>query len=449
MQSSYLLLLLLGAFVFIILATARWKVHPFFVLLSAAFLTGTAAGIPAERVIGEITEGFGRTLGAIGIVILCGTTIGVLLDRSGAAVRMAGFFLRLAGRNRIPLATSLFGYTVSIPIFCDSGFVLLSPLNRILAHTAGLSMSVMGVVLATALYSTHCLVPPHPGPTAAVALMVQATEHVTAPAQLMGRLVVLGLLCAIPGVVAGYFWATRFARRYYVAPDSGPVTVPGTAAPAEADHMPSVAASFAPILLPVALIGLRSFSVLPTRLDFLGAPSAALFVGVIAALFLVPRWDARVLNDWLDDGVRAAGVILAITAAGGSFGAILRLTGIGEHVSQTLSGLDLGLFLPFLLAAALKTAQGSSTVAIITAAPIVAPVLPQLGLAGDWGPVFALLAMGAGSMVISHANDSYFWVVTRFSGLDVGVAYRVYTTATLLVGTTVMLFIYLLSFAFL
>jgi gluconate:H+ symporter, GntP family len=449
MQASFLLLLLLAAFVFIIVLTAKFKVHPFFVLLSAAFLTGISAGLPAEKVIVEITEGFGRTLGAIGIVILCGTTIGVLLDRSGAALRMAGFFLWLAGRSRIPLATSLFGYTVSIPIFCDSGFVLLSPLNRSLARTAGISMSVMAVILATALYSTHCLVPPHPGPTAAVALFGEATEHVTAPMRLMGRLVVLGLICALPGVAVGYLWATRFARRYYISPDADSSVVASAASLAVPERLPSVAASFAPILLPVALIGLRSFSLLPASFNFFGSPPAALFVGVIAALLLVPRWDSRVLSGWLDDGVRAAGVILAITAAGGSFGAILRLTGIGEHLSRTLSVLDLGLFLPFLLAAALKTAQGSSTVSIITAAPIVAPLLPQLGLAGDWGPVFALLAMGAGSMVMSHANDSYFWVVARFSGLDVGTAYRVYTTATLLVGVTVMGFVYLLSFAFL
>ncbi len=175
MPVPFLFLLLTGAFVFIVVMTARFKVHPFFVLLLAAFLTGVTAGLPAEKVISEINDSFGRTLGAIGIVILSGTTIGVLLDRSGAALRMAMFFLRIAGRKRIPLATSLFGYTVSIPIFCDSGFVLLSPLNRSLAKTAGISMSVMAVLLSTALYSTHCLVPPHPGPTAAVAALIGVT----------------------------------------------------------------------------------------------------------------------------------------------------------------------------------------------------------------------------------------------------------------------------------
>ncbi|MFB3903992.1 MAG: GntP family permease [Acidobacteriota bacterium] len=436
--SVFLILLLLASFVFIIVMTARLKVHPFFVLLMAAFLTGVAAGLPAEKVVSEIADAFGRTLGSIGIVILCGTSIGVLLERSGAALSLARFFLKLAGQARIPLATSLFGYTVSIPIFCDSGFVLLSPLNKSLARTAGLSMSVMAVVLSSALYSTHCLVPPHPGPTAAVAVMAGTTPGLQGV--LMGRLVVLGLLCAVPGVAVGYFWATRFARRYCVAPPADDVQEQEIPA-----RLPGAAVSFIPILLPVTLIALRSFALLPGRLAFLGSPAVALFAGVAAALFLVPKWSSTVLNDWLDDGVRAAGAILAITAAGGSFGAILRTTGIGESLSGTLSSWNLGLFLPFLLAAALKTAQGSSTVAIITASPIVASLLPQLGLSGEWGPALALLALGAGSMVVSHANDSYFWVVTRFSGLDVSIAYRVYTTATLVMGLTVIGFIYLVS----
>jgi len=297
----------------------------------------------------------------------------------------------------------------------------------------------MAVVLSSALYSTHCLAPPHPGPTAAVAVIADAIG--VPEGVLMGRLLVLGLVCAVPGVVVGYFWATRFARRYYVAP-----AAEGEREPEIPVRLPGVVVSFIPILLPVTLIALRSFALLPTPLLFAGHPAVALMIGVGAALFLVPKWDATVLNDWLDDGVRAAGAILAITAAGGAFGAILRVAGIGQSLSQSLSAWDLGLFLPFLLAAVLKTAQGSSTVSIITASPIVASLLPQLGLAGDWGPVLALLALGAGSMVVSHANDSYFWVVTRFSGLDVSTAYRVYTTATLLMGLSILAVIYLLSF---
>ncbi len=444
-QGPLLLVILIAAFLFIILLTTKFKFHPFFVLLLAAFGTGVAAGMPALDVIKSIVDGFGKIMGSIGIIIICGTTIGVLLERSGAALSMANFFLKLVGKKRIPLSTSIFGYTVSIPIFCDSGFVLLSPLNKALAEGAKISMAVMAVVLSSALYATHCLVPPHPGPTAAVA---SVSEFIDASLRtnLMGRVVVLGLICAIPGVIAGYLWATHFAKKYII--EAKP-EMPYEALMAKYKKLPNVFMSFVPILLPVFLIGLGSFSLLPQAMSFIGMPVVALISGVFVALLLVPKWSAEIFNDWLNDGVKAAGVILAITAAGGSFGTILRATYIGDYLSQTLSGWNLGLLLPFLMTAAIKTAQGSSTVSIITTAPLIASMLPSLGLAKDWGPTFALLAMGAGSIMVSHANDSYFWVVTKFSDLDVSTAYKVFTTATFLIGIVTMGFIYLLSLIFL
>lgn len=444
-QGPFLLLILVVSFFCIIIMTTKLKVHPFFVLLLAAFGTGVAAGMPALEVLQTVTDGFGKTLGAIGIIIICGTTIGVLLERSGAALSMANFFLKLVGKKRIPLSTSIFGYTVSIPIFCDSGFVLLSPLNKALAEGAKISMAVMAVVLSSALYATHCLVPPHPGPTAAVA---SVSEFIDASLRnnLMGRVVILGLICAIPGVIVGYWWATRFAKKYFI--EAKP-EISYEILMAKYKKLPNVFMSFVPILLPVFLIGLGSFSLLPKGLSFIGTPTAALTIGVFAALLLVPKWNAEVLNDWLNDGVKSAGVILAITAAGGSFGSILRATHIGDYLSQALSSWSLGLLLPFLMTAAIKTAQGSSTVSIITTAPLIASMLPSLGLDTGWGPTFALLAMGAGSIMVSHANDSYFWVVTKFSDLDVSTAYKVFTSATFLIGMVTMGFIYLLSLIFL
>ena len=444
-QGPALLVILFISFLFIIIMTTKFKVHPFFVLLLAAFGVGVSAGLPVTDVISNITTGFGKTLGSIGIIIICGTTIGVLMERSGAALSMANFFLKISGKKRVPFATSIFGYTVSIPIFCDSGFVLLSPLNKALAEGAKISMAVMAVVLASALYATHCLVPPHPGPTAAVAFVSEFIDA-TLRGNLMGRLVVLGLICAIPGVIAGYLWATRFAKRYFI--EAKPEVSYETLMQ-QYQKLPSALFSFMPILIPVILIGLKSFAILPGALAFLGTPVVALIIGVFFALFLVPKWSSEVFSAWLDDGIKAAGVILAITAAGGSFGTIIRATNIGSYLGETLTQWNPGIFLPFLLAAAIKTAQGSSTVSIITTAPLIAGMLPSIGLATGWGPTFALLSMGAGSIMTSHANDSYFWVVTKFSDLDVGTAYRVYTTATLLIGIVTMAFIYILSLFFL
>lgn len=440
-DETYLLVILTAAFLFIIITTTKFKVHPFIVLLITAFGTGIASGMPADEVISIIGSGFGKTLGSIGIIIIFGTTIGVFLQRSGAALKIAQFTLGLVGENRVPLSVSIFGYVVSIPIFCDSGFVILSPLNKTLAKQAKISMAVMAVILASALYATHCLVPPHPGPTAAVSFLSESLGS-SAQTGLLGQMVLLGLLVAIPGVISGYLWAVLFAKRYYVEPnlneDSKEVKLLDK-------DLPSIWKSFLPILLPVLLIGLRSFSLLPSSISFIGLPVVALFFGVVSAFFLVPKWNKEIFNGWIGDGIKDAGVILAITAAGGAFGSILRETNISTYLGTTLSTWELGLFLPFLLAAAIKTAQGSSTVAIITTAPLVAEALPELGLATGYGPVLALLAMGAGSMVVSHANDSFFWVVTKFSNLSVNVAYKVFTTATLIIGLVIMAAIYLLS----
>jgi gluconate:H+ symporter, GntP family len=435
-QGPALLLILLVVFIFIIISTVKFKVHAFYVLIAAAFGTGIAAGIPTTEVIKKMIEGFGNTMGQIGIIIIAGTTIGVLLERSGAAFQLANFTLRTVGENRVPLSVSIFGFTVSIPIFCDSGFVVLSPLNKALAAKAGISMSVMAVVLASALYTTHCLVPPHPGPTAAVAAFDILLNY-----DLMGRVVLIGLLAAIPGVITGYWWATRFAKKFFV--EAKP-EIPFERLIQSGKKLPGIIRSILPILLPVLLIGLKSFSLLPSVVEFLGVPTVAMLIGVVTALFLVPRWNAEILSEWLGDGVKAAGIILAITAAGGSFGTILRETGVGDYLGQLLSHWNLGLFIPFLIAAAIKTAQGSSTVAIITTAPLINSLLPSLGLNSEWGAVFAILAMGAGSMVVSHANDSFFWVVTKFSDLDTAISFKVYTTATLLIGVVSMIFIALL-----
>jgi GntP family gluconate:H+ symporter len=179
--------------------------------------------------------------------------------------------------------------------------------------------------------------------------------------------------------------------------------------------------------------------------DFLGEPITALLIGVFAALSLVRNWTEEVLDGWLGKALATAGMIVVITAAGGAFGNVLRISPLGAHLGSTLSRLQLGLLLPFALAATLKISQGSSTVAIITAASLVAPLAPSLGLAAGWGPTLTVLAAGAGGMIASHANDSYFWVVTRFSGLDVPTAYRVHTAGTAVEGAVTMAGVWLVS----
>ncbi len=446
MPSLYLLLFILASSIaFIVFMTARAGVNAFFVLLIAAIGVGLAAGMPATDILTTLKKGFGHLIEAIGIIVILGTALGVILEKTGATGSMADYMLKLAGQNRAPLAIALTGFLVGLPIFCDSGFVVLSGLNRSLAGRTGTPMPVMAVALATSLYSVHCLVPPHPGVSAAAGIIGVDT----------GLLMMVGTLVAVPGAVAGYWWAHLRGSKYPApALTAADLDEAGKEA-AGVVGKPSSGRAFLPIVVPIALIALKSLVVqfftadtlggwLPV-LSFVGDPIMALLLGVGLALTLIRTGGKHFINTLLTEGVDKAGPVLAIVAAGGAFGAVLKETGIGDSLGEVLAPLHLGIFLPFLITFVLKTVQGSSTVAIITAASLVGPLFPELHLDSTWGKVLGALAMGAGSMMISHANDAFFWVVTRFSDLQPKVTFSVYSTATVVMGLLTQLLVFLLS----
>jgi len=217
---------------------------------------------------------------------------------------------------------------------------------------------------------------------------------------------------------------------------------------------PSVLKSFLPIIVPIGLIAIKSFlliegnnasSYLQSSLSSLGDPVIALAIGVLLAFNTRRSWTKETLGRLLNDAVEKAGGILVIIGAGGAFGAVLQATKIGEHINSSLPIAGLGILFPFLLTSVLKTSLGSSTVAIITAASIVAPLLPALGLDNETGSMLCVLSMGAGSMMISHANDAYFWVISKFSEIEMRTMLKVYTVATILMGLASFAFVYLLS----
>jgi gluconate:H+ symporter, GntP family len=423
---------------FIVIATTRWKLHPFLTLLVTAYAVGLASGLTPDQALSALTGGFGRTVGAIGIVISCGCIIGTALERSGGALVMANAMLRLIGEGRALLAMSCTGAVVSIPVFCDSGYVILSPLNRSLARRTGQSMAAFAVALSMGLYATHCLVPPTPGPIA-TAGELRAD---------LGLVILFGLLVSVPVVIATYFYAVHAGRRLHIEPPSpGPEAV----ATETLATPPSAAAAFAPILLPVLLIAAKSVADLPARpfgvgalrdfLSLVGNPNSALILGVFLTWFVVRRHGRTAFGNWSGEGLRDAGTIILITAAGGAFGAVLRETSMAKLVGDALATLSLGRFnllLPFVVAAGLKTSIGSSTVAMITTASLVSPLLPALGLSAGYGPVLATLAIAGGSMMVSHVNDSFFWVITQMSGLTVTQGYRLITVASGIAGITAL-----------
>jgi GntP family gluconate:H+ symporter len=441
-QGPMLLVILAIAIVMIVVLISRFKVHAFLALLLAAFFVGLAAGMNPVEVTKAVMKGFGGTAEKIGIVIIAGTIIGVFLEKTGAALTMAETVLKCVGPKRPALAMSIIGYITSIPVFCDSGFVILSALNKSLSKKSGVSMAVMATALATGLYATHTLVPPTPGPIA-------AANNLHAD---LGMVIFVGLMVAIPVTIAGYLWATKFASQYEVLAET---SVSYEELLEKFKTLPSAAAAFTPLVLPIVLIALKSVANFPslpfgsgalkTSIDFVGEPMVSLLLGLVACLLmLAPKLDEEVLSGWVGEGIKDSAAIIMITAAGGSLGALLAASKIADYLGSSLAVYNLGIFLPFIIAAALKTAQGSSTVALITTSTIVYPLLGTLGLASPLGAVLATMAVGCGAMVVSHANDSYFWVVSQFSGLKVDLAYKCQTLGTLVQGLTGIVVVYLL-----
>lgn len=427
---------LIAGIAVIVLLTAKYRVHAFFALLIACFVVGTGVQLPIPDIITAVKEGFGHVMKSLAIIIVMGTALGVVLEHTGATKVMAGYILHKVGERRAPLAMSITGFVVGLPIFCDSGYIVLSGVNQSLAKRTGISVAVMAVSLATGLYSVHCLLPPHPG-AAAAAGMIGVD---------FGQIILTGLVVAIPAAAAGYIWALYAGKKMVVvATDEATGKEPSIA-------LPSVLRSFLPVVVPILLIAARSFfGTGTTSLQWvsgallLGDPVLALSIGVLLAFNCKRSWKREELSLLLHEAAEKAGGILVIIGAGGAFGAVLAATNMGRFFSESVALGSLGILFPFLVTCVLKTAQGSSTVAIITAASIVLPLLPALGLASEKGQLLTVLSMGAGSMMVSHANDAYFWVIARFSGLPMNAMLKVYTVASVLMGLVSMLMVYLLS----
>ncbi|WP_234736590.1 GntP family permease [Tellurirhabdus bombi] len=440
--------LLAVSIIAIILLSSRYKLHTFIVLFVLSLLVGLSAGLSGDVLLKSIREGFGHTLEKIGLLVVLGTLLGSLLDRSKATLSLANAILHRTGRKRAPLAVILMAFLVGLPIFCDSGFIVLSGLVLTLAyqliHQGSSSGNIhlrLVLCLAGGLYSVHCLVPPHPGITAAVGILNVDT----------GRMILLGTALSVPGTVIAYIWAKYAGQRF------GPSVHLDALAEQpvlEADHsLPSAKGALAAILVPIGLIALKSIVSLSPAfypeavlavLGFIGDPLVALCVGICIALGLFQKLSKPLVNELTEEAIVKAGPVLVIVGAGGAFGEIIRQLGLERELETVAQNASLGLLVPFLLAALFKTAQGSSTVAVMSAASILQPLLPKLGFATEWEQLLALAAMGAGSMTVSHANDAYFWVVSRFGRIEAPVMFRSYTVLTLLMGLTTFFFICLL-----
>lgn len=434
---AQVLIFLLAGIAVIILLTAKYRLHPFFALIIACFVTGLGVEMPLSEIVNTIKDGFGNIMKPLGMIIVLGTTLGVLLEHTGSSKVMANYILKKVGEKNAALAVSITGFIVGLPVFCDSGYIVLSGLNKSLAKRTGISMAVMSASLATGLYAVHCLVPPHPGAAAAA-----GTIGVD-----FGKLILYGIMIAIPAMLVGHLWAVYAGKKIKHA------VVEEDEIIEDASAHPSAIKAFLPVIVPILLIAVRSFFALGSAnenwlqniLISLGDPVIALSIGVLLAFNCKRGWNKNIVALLLQESAEKAGSILVIIGAGGAFGAVLMATKMGEHLGEVFTLGSIGILFPFLVAFVLKTAQGSSTVAIITAASIVQPLLPALGLDTETGKLLCVLSLGAGSMMISHANDAYFWVITKFSGVDMKTTLKVYSVASVLMGLTTLLMVYILS----
>jgi GntP family gluconate:H+ symporter len=434
------LIYLLITIVFIVLSTAKYKVHPFLTLLIASLGMGVLSGLDVNFVVKTVSEGFGNTLKSIGIIIACGSIIGTFLEKTGAAKSIANKVLQVVGNKNSALAMNLTGSIVSIPVFCDSGFVILSTLNNAINKKTGISLSVLGTSLAAGLYATHVFVPPTPGPLAAASIIGAD----------VGLVLIFGLLIAIPVSIVGWLWASYYCSRFSINQkiDNDNLNI-------ETKSDTNLTMSVLPIIIPIVLITLKSIINHPTVelenlfinnvISFCGHPIIAILFGVFIAMFSATNFSLEQHFDWVSSALKSAGVIILITGAGGAFGNILRATSIGDTISQSLLTFEVGLLLPFIIAAFLKTAQGSSTVSIITTSAMVLPLLDSLGLSSEMGKVLTVLSIGAGAMTVSHLNDSYFWIVSQFSNMNTKTALHCHTASTLLQGLTSIVLIKIIS----
>ena len=431
------LLIFAAAIVLMVVAIARWKVHPFLAIMGTAIMLAVLLGVPYADIPDVIGKGFGGVFSGIALVIILGTLIGSVLEHTDGAVALARAVERVVGKRHPRLAMMLIGWIVSIPVFCDSGFVLVSPIGKSLAHRSNTSPVPLMLALAAGLFASHVFIPPTPGPVAAAGMVGLENNLLL----VIGMGIVISLLSLIPA----YFFAGHIGKRVQAAEPTSDVLA------TEDEHRCSATLAFLPIVLPIVLIALGSVAALvnmPTDVTavftFLGKPSIALIIALLSCLpLLMQQKMTGQFYDITQSSLKTAGPIIFITAAGGVLGAVVVASGFVDIIKESGDSLKvLGVVFPFLIAAILKSAQGSSTVAITTTASMMGmfsdsgSMMNALGFTTPLAATLVVMAIGAGAMTVSHANDSYFWVVSGFGGIKAGDGYRTMTLMTLIMGIT-------------
>ena len=422
----------IAVLIFLVLKT---KVQAFLALIICTIIVGVVGGMPLANItievdgvektfgiLNSITSGFGGTLGSIGIIIGFGVMMGQIFEVTGAAKRMAYTFLRLFGKKREEEALALTGFLVSIPIFCDSGFVVLAPIAQAISKATKKSFIGLGVALAAGLVITHSLVPPTPGPLGVCGIFGID----------VGSFILLTIVLALPMTIACIAYARLFlSKKYYRIPnDEGEIVEVPYQEPdyegafaMDMHGVPGALESFMPLLVPIILILINTIASALGKtsgameiLVFLGQPIVAVGLGLLVAIFTLGRkLDRHTCLSEMEKGMMSAGIIMLVTGGGGALGQIIKDSGLGNFMAEGLAQTAIPIIiLPLLISTAMRFIQGSGTVAMTTAASISAPII----LASGASPLLGAIACCVGSLFFGYFNDSYFWVVNRTLGVS-------------------------------
>lgn len=430
------------AVVIALILIIRLRLSPLFGLVVGALYYGIATGVGARQTATLIAQGFGGTMTGIGLTVAFGVVIGDLVAASGGVQRIVRTVLSWFSPRRVPEALLATGLAVSIPVFFDVGFVILTPIARRLGRTIKKSLPFVLGPLVVGLGTAHMMIPPTPGP-----LVVADTLGVP-----LGTMIAMGLLVGLPSAILALILYKIIAGRpgFWAEADEEPVSEEQAQEVPE-ENLPSFGMSILPIAVPVVLIVLAALvpiwgaseGSLGRLLLFLGDRNIAMLLGAVAALGVASsRMDREALSKAVNTALNAAGIILVITGAGGSLGAVLGATNIGPALANPMIEYQIpAVFLAWVIAAVIKTAQGSGTVAIVTTASLMAPLVAQLGL----HPVWVALAIASGGLMGCHVNDSAFWVISKVGGLSTRGGFKVYTLATALNSLTSLVVILILQ----
>lgn len=425
-----LLGLLIGIVVMVILVS-KTKVHTFIALMIAAIITGVIGGMPLVDIktdettvtglVTAIKDGFGNTLKSTGIIIGLGVMMGGILEKSGAAEKMAYSFIKAVGKKKEEWALAITEWFIAIPVFADSAIVIFAPLCKAISKVTGKSVIGLALAMAAGLQLTHCLVPPTPGPTTAASMLGVD----------VGQMIFLGALISIPMLIVAVFYCKSVGKKIYQIPtenggfDRKEFRQEYIKSMDELDkiigekELPSLGMSIAPIVIPLVLILTQTVCNLAgvkiSILAFLGDPIIALAIGTLIAIYgLMRKADNKVVLHVMDDAIKSTGIIMLITGAGGSLGNVVKVSGVGTALGELVMKLPLpAVLIPFVIAAMMRIALESATVAITTAATLSAPLLTSIAVS----PLLMSIACCVGAISFSYFNDSGFWVWNEMFGV--------------------------------